>query len=211
MVVEPLHGSGEGKSPTPWLSAMTGSDRFAADEGDPAELLRRVAQRRDEDAFTRLFDDFAPRIKGMFRRVGTNDATAEELAQEAMLTVWRKATLYDPAKASAATWIFCIARNLRIDAIRREKRPEWDPRDPMLQPDAPPSAEVRIEATQQQARLHAAMSTLPPDQAKVIRLAFFEGKAHSEIAVALGLPLGTVKSRVRLAVSHLRASLEDPS
>ncbi len=198
-----------GPGPAPWFVLMP--DQTDGRDPDPVALLRRVAQQRDEAAFARLFEDFAPRLKGLFRRGGASDAIAEELAQEAMLSVWRKASLYDPVKASPSTWIFCIARNLRIDAFRRERRPEWDPEDPLLVPDQPEPADDRLAASQQTARLRAAIGTLPPDQARVIELSFFEGKAHGEIASALGLPLGTVKSRVRLAVGHLRTSLGERS
>jgi RNA polymerase sigma-70 factor (ECF subfamily) len=175
---------------------------------DAVAWLRAIAERRDEEAFAHLFETYAPRVKGLLRRSGSDGGRAEELAQEAMLTVWRKAHLYDPAKATPATWIFCIARNIRIDAIRRERRPEFDPDDPMLAADTGPAPDATFAAGQREARLREALRELPADQVRVLELSFFEGKAHGEIAAVLNVPLGTVKSRIRLAFGHLRAALE---
>jgi len=168
-------------------------------------LLRRVAQMRDRAAFAALFDHFAPRIKSYLMRLGAPAAQAEDLAQEAMLSLWRKAHLFDPAKASAATWLFTIARNLRIDAIRREKRPELDPQD--FQPEAGPDADDAITLANDEVRLREALKDLPPDQAAVIEQSFFADKPHSQIADELGIPLGTVKSRLRLAMARLKSAL----
>jgi RNA polymerase sigma-70 factor (ECF subfamily) len=170
--------------------------------------LRAIAEQRDEAAFERLFATFAPRVKGLLRRSGSDDARTEELAQEAMLTVWRKAHLYDPRKAAPATWIFCIARNIRIDALRRERRCDIDPDDPLFVADPEPAPDASFEAGQREERVRRAMANLPADQVRVLELSFFQGKAHGEIAAALGLPLGTVKSRLRLAFGRLRAALE---
>ncbi len=124
-----------------------------------------------------------------------------------MLAVWRKAGLFDPAKASASTWIFTIARNLRIDAIRKERRPEPDPTDPSLLPEAERSADETIDWAQAEDRLRAAIAELPREQSEVIELSFLAEKPHSLIATELGLPLGTVKSRIRLAMARLRVAL----
>ena len=123
--------------------------------------------------------------------------------------VWRKAQSFDPSQAAVSTWIFRIARNKQIDAIRREKRPEVDWTDPALQPEQPEEADKGIETSQREERIRAALSELPEEQAEMVRLAFFEDKAHSAIADATGLPLGTVKSRLRLALAKLRAQLEE--
>lgn len=186
------------------------SRRPEADERTAEAIgwLRAIAERRDEAAFARLFETFAPRVKGLLRRGGSDDAKAEELAQETLLTVWRKAHLYDPAKAAPATWIFCVARNIRIDAIRRERRPEVDVDDPLLVADGDPLPDASFEAGEREARVRAALATLPPEQVRVLELSFYEGKAHGEIALALGLPLGTVKSRLRLAFGRLRSVLD---
>ncbi len=172
-------------------------------------LVAAVAQARDKAAFQALFDHFAPRVKGYLMRLGAANAVAEDLAQEAMLAVWRKAVLFDPAKASASTWIFTIARNLRIDAIRKERRPEPDPSDPSLRPEAERAADETMDWAQAEDRLRAALADLPREQCEVIELSFLAEKPHSLIATELGLPLGTVKSRIRLAMTRLRLALGD--
>lgn len=172
-------------------------------------MLVAIAERQDRAAFSGLFSHFAPRVKAYLIRHGATNETAEELAQETMLRVWRKAHQFDPAVAAPSTWIFRIARNLRIDRIRRERRPEFDPEDPALVRDADPSADQLIETSQDGARIRAAVDLLPPDQKQAIMLSFFEDKPHSEIADELGLPLGTVKSRIRLAFARVRQTLGD--
>ena len=152
-------------------------------------------------------------MKSYLLRLGAPPEMAEELAQESLLTVWRRAGAYNPAVAAASTWIFTIARNLRIDLARRAAR-AIQVQDP-LEDLAPVAAsdhatpDAALIAVQDEARIRRAMATLPDDQAKVIRLAFFADKPHSEIARDLGLPLGTVKSRLRLAMARLRALLDD--
>ncbi|HWA68210.1 MAG TPA: sigma-70 family RNA polymerase sigma factor [Rhizomicrobium sp.] len=168
-------------------------------------LLGRVAQGRDRAAFAALFAHFAPRIKAYLMRLGAPAALAEDLAQEAMLSLWRKAQLFDPAKASCGTWLFTIARNLRIDALRRERRPELDPGD--FAPEAEPDPGDAMSLAAGEGRLREALGTLPPDQALVVELSFFADKPHSQIADELAIPLGTVKSRLRLAMARLRGAL----
>jgi RNA polymerase sigma-70 factor (ECF subfamily) len=168
-------------------------------------LLVRVAAERDRSAFAALFTHFAPRVKAYLLRLGAPSGAAEELAQEALLSVWRKAHLFDPAKASAATWLFTIARNLRIDAIRREKRPELDPEDFMPEPEA--DADAGLMLAENEGRLRLALKELPADQIQVVELSFFADKPHSQIAEELGIPLGTVKSRLRLAIGRLKRAM----
>jgi RNA polymerase sigma-70 factor (ECF subfamily) len=177
--------------------------------GEAADLLDALASGPDRTAFARLFAHFAPRVKSYLRRLGADDALAEELVQEVMLTVWRRAQLFDRRQAGASTWIFTIARNKRIDRLRRERRPELDPDDPALVPEAETPADQQVEAGQRQARLRAAVARLPDEQARLLRLSYFEDKSHSTIADELDLPLGTVKSRLRLALSRLKTLLED--
>jgi RNA polymerase sigma-70 factor (ECF subfamily) len=174
-------------------------------------LVISVGECRDRAAFAALFNHFAPRVKSYLLRLGASPPLAEDLAQEAMLSIWRKAALFNPAKASASTWIFTIARNLRIDAIRRERHPEFDPSDPALVPDEEPPADARIIRNVDDARVHAAVATLSPDQAQVVRMSFFADKPQSQIARELGLPLGTVKSRLRLAMVRIRTAMSDES
>jgi RNA polymerase sigma-70 factor (ECF subfamily) len=168
-------------------------------------LLGQVAANRDRAAFAHLFSHFAPRVKAYLLRQGAPSAVAEDLAQEALLSLWRKAHLFDPAKASVATWLFTIARNLRIDAIRREKRPELDPEDFM--PEAGPAADDSMVLADDEGRLRIALKDLPADQVQVVELSFFADKPHSQIATELGIPLGTVKSRLRLAMARLKRAL----
>ncbi len=174
-------------------------------EGD----LCRVAKDRDREAFGRLFRHFAPRLKAYLCKCGSNAETAEEVMQEAMVSVWRKAHLYDISKARANTWVFTIARNLRVDRIRKESRPSVDPNDPALAIDEPEDGETIVARRQNRDRVRSALSGLSAEQAKVIELSFYSEKSHAEIAEDLNLPLGTVKSRIRLAVAKIKHSLED--
>ncbi|HRQ81009.1 MAG TPA: sigma-70 family RNA polymerase sigma factor [Azospirillaceae bacterium] len=170
-----------------------------------------IALSADRQAFARLFAHFAPRIKGYMTRQGLSPARSEDLAQETMLTVWRKAALFDPARADAATWIFTIARNLRIDAQRREGRPTAPEESLAHLPDHAPPADAVAAAGQTSRRVRAALKELPEDQAEVVRLSFFLDLAHPAIAEKLNLPLGTVKSRLRLAMGKMRKALgEEP-
>ena len=173
------------------------------------ELLTKIGRTRDKDAFATLFQYYAPRVKSYLIRQGASDATAEELAQEALLTVWRKADRFDTSKASAGTWIFTVARNLRIDALRKGRRPEFDPEDPAFVPAAAVAPDDAVQSGQIRHRIREALKQLPEDQATVIRLSFFEDKPHGEIADQLALPLGTVKSRLRLAMRRIRTLLGD--
>lgn len=188
---------------------MTVTRTDTVDTIDARALLLAIGRDRDKAAFAALFAYYAPRLKAYMRRLGADDAAAEEVAQEALLAIWRKAHLYDPAKAAASTWIFAVARNMRIDLIRRERRPELDPDDPALVPDAEPRADDQLGARQREALVREAIRQLPPEQAEVVRLSFYEEKPHAEIAEVLQLPLGTVKSRLRLAFRKVRMALGD--
>ena len=173
------------------------------------KMIEAIAQSQDKSAFTKLFEHFAPRLKSYVMRLGADDRTAEEVSQEAMLTVWRKADRFDRRQAAASTWIFTIARNKRIDRLRRERRPEFDPKDPTLVAEAPELADREIERTEINSRLQTNIAKLPPEQAAMVRSAFYEDKSHGTIAVETGLPLGTVKSRIRLALRRLAGEVED--
>ena len=171
-------------------------------------LASAVAERRDQTAFAELFDYFAPRIKSYLLRLGMESGQAEELTQEVMIVLWHKAGLFDPVKSSLSTWLFRIARNRRIDAFRRDKSALLDADDPALQPSQPESADDIVEAEERDERVRRALLDLPDEQAELVKQAFFLGRSHSQIAEDTGLPLGTVKSRIRLAFSRLRRSLE---
>ncbi len=185
----------------------TGAETNSAD--DMALLLLRVGRHQDRAAFARLYSYYAPRLNSYLCRLGTKDGGAEELVQETMMIIWRKAAMFDPAKASAGTWIFTIARNKRIDALRREYRPEIDHNDPFFEPENELSADQHIENDERRAKIRAALDHLPPDQARVVRLSFIEDEPHTVISERLGIPLGTVKSRIRMAFQRLRVSLGD--
>jgi RNA polymerase sigma-70 factor (ECF subfamily) len=166
-----------------------------------------IARAQDREAFAALFGHFAPRLKGYFMRLGVPAGIAEDLAQDTMLAVWNKANYFDPARASASTWIFTIARNLRTDLRRRERDPKVLAE--ALEHDPEPMPSDNVLTVEREMRVRAALEHIPSDQAMVIRLSFFEDRPQSEIAQVLGIPLGTVKSRVRLAMSRLRALVED--
>jgi RNA polymerase sigma-70 factor (ECF subfamily) len=175
-----------------------------------ARLIERVAATQDRHAFMMLFAYFGPRVKSFMMRSGANDAFAEELAQETLLTVWRKATLFDAERASAATWIFTIARNLRIDVLRKEKLAvNAQSQLEILGEDEVERPDQALNAMQRAERLKLALNGLSPEQTELLRLSFFEDRPHSEIAQALNIPLGTVKSRMRRTIILLREILED--
>ncbi len=173
-----------------------------------SELIVKVATSRDKTAFVELFDHFAPRLKGYLMKQGADDAVAEEVTQDVMVTLWRKAELFDPKKSSASTWLFRIARNRRIDRLRRQKTAELNPDEPALQPTPLPDVADEMDARLREERVRAALKELPDEQKEVVRLAFFIGLSHSEISEQTGLPLGTVKSRIRLAFGRLRQLIE---
>ena len=177
---------------------------------DWAGLIGQIALRGDREAYRRLFEFFAPRIKGYLMRTGSSEAEAEEIAQEAMIALWRKADRFDPATSGAVAWIFTIARNLRIDAVRRGRRAERMLQDIEAEylPEPVESTETAFSRSQEAGHVELALQRLPAQQSEIIRLSFLEERPHSEIAALLGIPLGTVKSRVRLAINRLRELLD---
>lgn len=171
-------------------------------ETDWAALVVRVRDHQDKAAFATLFRHFAPRVKGFLMKSGASATLAEEVAQDVMATLWQKAHLFDPARASVATWVFTIARNRRIDALRKARRPE--PEDLPWGPEPEPDQADAYEMQQDTDRLGQALSQLPEKQRALIERAYFGDLSHSEIAAETGLPLGTIKSRIRLALERLR-------
>jgi RNA polymerase sigma-70 factor (ECF subfamily) len=187
-------------------------DRRLPTDAEFSAWMRAVAESADRPAFAALFRHFAPRIKSFLVRGGASEALAEELAQETMVVMWRRAASFDPARAQVSTWLYTIARNLRIDSHRRtaggpgDTPDDWDPEQ---QPaDAHLTPDELLQATQSERRVRQALAELPPEQAQVLRLSFFDEQSHGRIAQDLGIPLGTVKSRIRLAVTQLRRILE---
>lgn len=178
--------------------------------GSMSDLLSRIATDRSDAAFRSLFDEFGPRVRRFMLQQGADADLADELTQETLVTVWRKAALYSAEKGSPSTWIFTIARNLRIDRIRKQR--VWqelteEHADSIPSDDTPPDSTV--EQRQREVRVQAALRGLPAEQVQVVTLAFIDGLAHAEIAERLSLPLGTVKSRIRLAYAKLRDALEE--
>jgi RNA polymerase sigma factor (sigma-70 family) len=167
--------------------------------------LEAIRDRQDQKAFAALFAHFAPRVKAFLVRSGAAPDFAEECAQDVMATLWRKAHMFDGTKASVSTWIFTIARNRRIDMIRKSRRPE--PEDLPWGPDQEPAAADVMVMQEESELLGRALATLPEKQRKLIERAYFGELSHSEIAAETGLPLGTIKSRIRLALDRLRHAM----
>ena len=172
-------------------------------------MVQAIALTQDRTAFATLFGHFAPRVKAFLVRSGLADGLAEEVTQETMLAMWRKASFFDPSRAGVSTWIFTIARNQRIDRLRRERLPSAKlPIEAIEEPDRSGSGEEAVFAAEREGRVRAALGALSAEQAAIVRLSFFADKPHAEIARELGLPLGTVKSRIRLALRRLRGLLD---
>lgn len=172
------------------------------------DLLALVALRQDRAAFVELFEFFAPRVKSYLLKHGADEATAEEIVQNTFVTIWEKAKGFDPKKAAASTWIFTIARNKRIDMLRRQKFIEINSDDPALESTASEEKEDDYADKATVEKLHQAMTSLPEEQARLLRMAFFEDKSHQTISSETKIPLGTVKSRLRLAMDKLRLALK---
>jgi RNA polymerase sigma-70 factor (ECF subfamily) len=191
-------------------NAMPASRKAVTDNAPPVtfeDLLVAVGKSRDRDAFVRLFEHFAPRVKSFLLKAGMTPAQADDLAQETMLTVWRKAPQFNPLLAGASTWIFTVARNRRIDFLRKQGRPEPDPNDPLMSRNSEPAPDAAVSRDEESKAIFNALAKLPTEQADLVRKAFYEDKTHSDIASETGLPLGTVKSRLRLAMERLRQHL----
>ncbi|THD42482.1 MAG: sigma-70 family RNA polymerase sigma factor [Bradyrhizobium sp.] len=196
---------------TPNLTTVPDNRTASARDDRWVALIHAIGARQDRQAFAELFGHFAPRIKSYLQRTGASEAQAEDVAQETMLSVWRKAALFDAASAGVATWIFTIARNSRIDAFRRERRGgaiRVGDAEAEFEIDPTPGAEARLAAGQADARVREALAELSEDQLRVVRMSFFDEIAHSDIARTLQIPLGTVKSRLRLAMKRLRGILD---
>lgn len=166
----------------------------------------RIRDAKDQAAFAEVFRHFAPRVKAFLMRSGADASLAEECAQEVMATLWHKAHMFDPSRASVATWVFTIARNRKIDALRKQKRPE--PEELTWGPEAEPDQEDVLSLQEETQALGKALADLPEKQRDLIERAYFGDLSHSEIAEQTGLPLGTIKSRIRLALDRLRHNMK---
>ncbi len=169
------------------------------------DLIRLVRDEKDRAAFAQIFRHFAPRVKAFLMKSGADEGMSEECTQEVMATLWTKAHMFDPSRASVSTWVFTIARNRKIDAIRRQKRPE--PEDLPWGPEAEPDQADVMSLRQESEKLAEAIAALPEKQKDLIQRAYFGDLSHSEIAEQTGLPLGTIKSRIRLALDRLRHAM----
>ena len=191
------------------LANHSSSNTEEVDNRRLASWLKSVAEEKDKVSFGHLFDFLAPRIKGFLRRSGTLESHLDDLTQEVMLKIWRYAGRFDPAKGKVTTWVFTITRNVRIDMIRKENRPEPDMNDPYFVTSPPAESDEIIFAKQTSSSINAAIDSLPHEQREILKYAFYEEKSHAEIASNTGLPLGTVKSRIRLAFNRLKKSLTE--
>lgn len=179
--------------------------RVTADNEVWVETLRKVRDDKDEAAFAELFKHFAPRVKSFLRKSGCDTVLAEECVQDVMAVLWHKSHLFDPTRATVATWVFTIARNKQIDVLRKQKRPE--PEELFWYEENEPDHAERMQFQQEAERLSVAIKELPEKQRQLIEQAFYGDKSHSEIANETGLPLGTIKSRIRLAIQRLRHTM----
>lgn len=175
--------------PTDWITHMT-----------------RIRDHQDQTAFAELFTYFAPRVKSFLMRSGADSTLAEECTQEVLATLWHKAHLFDASRASVATWVFTIARNRKIDALRKQRRPE--PEDLVWGPEEEPDQADILSLQQESEQLGRAIAALPAKQKELIEKAYYGDLSHSEIAEQTGLPLGTIKSRIRLALDRLRHEMK---
>jgi len=178
---------------------------------NPARLMwvtqiNAIRDTEDQTAFAEVFAHFAPRVKAFLMKSGAAHDVAEECAQDVMATLWHKAHMFDPTKASVSTWIFTIARNRRIDWLRKQRRPE--PEELTWGPEPEPEQADALALQQETDQLGAALAALPEKQRLLIRQAYFGELSHSEIAEQTGLPLGTIKSRIRLALERLRHNMK---
>lgn len=178
-----------------------------ASNEDLVGLVSRIGASRDKQAFAILYSLLGPKIRGFLISAGAREAQAEELMQEVMLVVWERAAEFDAERSSVASWIYRIARNRRIDAARREQTRRANPYDPILLRDAPQNPDEALSERLAEEALSDAIDQLPREQSDLLRLSFFDGLSHRDIAEDTGLPLGTVKSRLRLGLDHLRKAM----
>ncbi len=185
--------------------SVNGSKKSCDARQEWVQHIRRIRDTQDQAAFAELFQHFAPRVKAFLIKSGSDATTAEECAQEVMATLWHKSHLFDPTRATVATWVFTIARNKRIDVLRKQRRPE--PEELGWGPEAEPDQDDVIALQQETAQLRTALTALPEAQRELIEKAYFGDLSHREIASQTGLPLGTIKSRIRLALDRLRHAM----
>lgn len=187
------------------MPRLSRSRTMPDDSGYWCEQMVRVSTAQDTDCFMRIYDHFAPKLQRYLLGLKVAPSQAEELVQEAMLRVWRHATVFDGARASVATWVFRIARNLYLDGVRAQRHPAEEAHDDVVLETA--DLALGPESYADHAGLARAIDELPPAAARLIRMSYLESKSHSEIAAELNLPLGTVKSTLRRSFEVLRSAL----
>ena len=188
------------------MSTTNASDMVSKVSNDELfqKCMQEVAENQDKEAFATIFKHFSPRLKSYFMKAGAADNQAEEIIQEVMISVWTKASSYNKEKSSVSTWLYTIARNKRIDKIRKEKRHYLLESDEGLEIPIDSTQEEEIMSTQLSKRMDDYIKNLPSEQAKLLKLSYFHEKTHTDISNELNIPLGTVKSRIRLALSKIR-------
>ena len=172
------------------------------------EALAKVAESQDISSFKKIFDYFSPRLKSFLMRSGADEVIAEEIIQETMTIIWTKADYYDPKVASPSTWIYTIARNKKIDILRKSRKAILEDIDTAILPPVESKADENIEHDQKFEMIAQYLDDLPEDQLNLLKMNFFEEKSHGEISEITKIPLGTVKSRIRLALEKIRGKLE---
>ena len=197
--------SGGGRASLPHVG---GVDDRAEERADDAALMTAIAERADRAAFARLFQTYAPKVKAHLVARGAAAGIADELVQDVMLVVWRKAALYDAARGSLATWLYTLSRNCLLNHVRHERRVdvEIDVPEPAA---APGDSEDAMLAAAGRRKLAATLAQLPAEQLEVLQRAYWRGQTMQECADEQQVPLGTVKTRVRLALSRLRELMHD--
>ena len=185
------------------------ADIYNLNSDDELSLcLKAIGKNQDKQAFSTVFKHFAPRLKSFLIKAGSTDSQSEEVIQEVMIAVWTKAATYDDSKSSVSTWVYTIARNKRIDKIRKEKRHYLSESDEGLEIPVDSTQEKEIFSAQLSNSLKKYMANLPEEQSKLLQLSYFYNKTHADISEELNIPLGTVKSRIRLALTKMRHLVE---
>ncbi len=190
------------------INNLSKVENTLSSEEQLSNCLSEIALHQDKSAFNTIFNYFAPRLKSYLIKVGSTETQAEGVIQEVMIAVWTKASSYDNNKSSVGTWIYTIARNKRIDKIRKDKRHYLSESDEGLEIPVQSTQENEIFSSQVSASLKKQIENLPEDQGKLLKMSYFYDKTHADISEELSIPLGTVKSRIRLALTKMRHLVE---
>jgi RNA polymerase sigma-70 factor (ECF subfamily) len=195
-------------NPVMKINNLADTKNLSATNEHLSNCLQDIADSQNTDSFAIIFKHFAPRLKSYLMKLGAVDNQAEEVIQEVMIAVWTKSASYDSSKSSVGTWIYTIARNKRIDKIRKDKRHYLTESDEGLEIPVESTQEKEIFSGQMSIMLKKYIENLPEEQGKLLKLSYFFDKTHSDISEELDIPLGTVKSRIRLALTKMRHLVE---